>query len=268
MPDVYSHLTELDPSTIEMLAQAMEIRAADPVRREFVGSYMSRLTLPDAARVLEIGCGTGAIARMLAQRPEIGEVVRMDPLEPLLERARELAAGLTNLSFRPGRGEQLPVDDSSLDAVVIHTVPSHMPDPRSALREAHRVLVPGGWLAIFDGDYATITFATGDSDPLEACAAAFRMAHINDPSVMRRAVAMIDDAGFVGPQLTSHGYAQVVEPAYMLWVLGRGAEVLVTEGVIGPALADSLQAEARRRVSQGSFFGQVTYISVVALRGF
>lgn len=261
---MYSDLTELDVAAIEGLGQAMELRAADPVQQGFVESYMSRLALPEAARVLEIGCGTGAPPGSWPRRPGVGEVVGVDPLAPLLDRARELAAGINNLSFQPGRGEQLPVDDSSFDAVVIHTVLSHVPDPGSVLGEARRVLVEGGWLAVFDGDYATFSFALGANDPLEVCAAAFRSSHINDPWVMRRAMRLIEDAGFAEPQLQSHGPAQVDEPSYMLWVLGRGADALVAKGVIGVGLADALREEARRRVGRGSFFGQVSYLSVVA----
>lgn len=264
MPDVYSQLTDLDVAAIRALAQAMELRAADPVQQGFVDSYMSQVVLPEAGRILEVGCGTGAVSRRLAARPDVGEVVGIDPLSPLLDLARDLAEGIDNLSFRLGRGEQLPVDDSSFHAVVIHTVLSHVPDPSAVLDEARRALVDGGWLAVFDGDYATLSFALAENDPLEVCAAAFRSSHINDARVMRRAAALIEGAGFVDLRLESHGLAQVTDPSYMLWVLVRGASALVSDGVIGVELADALLAEARRRVSQGSFFGQVSYLSVVA----
>jgi len=263
MPDVYSQLTDLDVAAIEGLAQAMELRAADPLQQGFVDSYMSRVALPEAARILEVGCGTGAVSRRLAGRPGVGEVVGVDPLTPLLDRARELAEGIDNISFRSGRGEQLPVEDSSFDAVVIHTVLSHVRDPGAVLGEARRALVDGGWLVVFDGDYATFSFALAENDPLEVCAAAFRSSHINDPWMMRRAMGLIEKAGFVELRLESHGLAQVAEPSYMLWVLGRGADALVSEGVIGVGLADALREEARRRVAQGRFFGQVSYLSVV-----
>ena len=245
----------------------MELRAADPAQQGLVDAYMARVALPEASRILEVGCGTGAISRRLAVRPEVGKVVGIDPLAPLLDRARELAAGIDNLSFRTGSGEALPVDDSSFDVVVIHTVLSHVPDPRTVLSEVRRALVHGGWLAVFDGDYATLSFALAENDPLEACAAAFKSSQINDPWVMRRAMGLIEEAGFIEPGLESHGLAQVADPSYMLWVLGRGADALVSDGSIGVGLADALREEARRRVSQGSFFGQVSYLSVVARKG-
>ena len=59
------------------------------------------------ARLLEIGCGTGAIARVLAAWPGVGEVLGVDPSPILLTRARELSEGIPNLSFEEGDGRRL-----------------------------------------------------------------------------------------------------------------------------------------------------------------
>jgi hypothetical protein len=48
---------------------------------------------------------------------------------------------------------------------------------------------------VFDGDYATITLATGDHDPLQVCVAAMVSAFLNDPFVVRRLPAMVDTEG-------------------------------------------------------------------------
>jgi hypothetical protein len=50
---------------------------------------------------------------------------------------------------------------------LFHTTICHIPDPERALGDAFRVLRPHGWLAVFDGDYATTTVAIGDFDPFK-----------------------------------------------------------------------------------------------------
>ena len=219
---------------------------------------------PSGARVLEIGCGTGAICRLLAARPEVGEVLGVDPSPVLLARARELASGIRNLSFREGDGRDLPLPGASFDVVVVHRVLSHVPDPEQVLGQAFRVLRPGGWLAVFDGDYATITLATGEPDPLQVCVAAFIPAYITDPWVVRRLPGMVHAAGFAEGRLRSHGFVQASEPDYMLSIAERGADALAAAGRIGPELPAALKAEAHRRVQARSFFGHVAYASLTA----
>jgi ubiquinone/menaquinone biosynthesis C-methylase UbiE len=63
--------------------------------------------------------------------------------------------------------------------VVIHTTMSHVPNPEQLIEQAFRVLCPGGWFAVFDGDYATATVARQEFDPLQACVAAFRTNFVN-----------------------------------------------------------------------------------------
>ena len=61
------------------LADVLELRAADPQQRAMLEGYLDELPLPPRARVLEIGCGPGPIARALAARANIAEVVGIDP---------------------------------------------------------------------------------------------------------------------------------------------------------------------------------------------
>jgi SAM-dependent methyltransferase len=149
---------------------------------------------------------------------------------------------------------------------VLHRVLSHVPGPERVLAEAFRVLVPGGRLAVFDGDYATITLAGGEADPLQACVEAFVPAYTTDPWVVRRLGRLVRDAGFRPGRMRSFGYVQTEDPRYLLGIADRGADVLVASGGIGPDLAAAFKAEARRRAEAGTFFGHIAYASLVARR--
>ena len=69
MPDFYNAVTDLDPAVAEQLGNAMELRALDPQQQAMLAAYLDDLILPGGERVLEIGCGTGAIARVLPGTP-------------------------------------------------------------------------------------------------------------------------------------------------------------------------------------------------------
>lgn len=266
MPDVYANIRDADVAVQERLADVQELRAADPKQQAMLASYLDALELPPGARVLEIGCGSGAIARVIAAREGVGEVVGVDPSDVFLARARRLAEGMPNLTFAVGDGRDLSYDDHSFDAVVCHTVLSHALGPEAVLAEAGRVVVPGGRLAVFDGDYATTTVAIVENDPLQACVEATIEAFMNDPYLVRRLPALVRGSGWSIVSFRPQGYVETDDPGYMLTLVDRGADVLVASGALGEAAGEALKAEARRRVAEGRFFGFISYASLIAER--
>jgi ubiquinone/menaquinone biosynthesis C-methylase UbiE len=266
MPDVYATITQQDDAVVDQLARAMELRATDPRQRAFVTDYLARLALTPGSTVVEIGCGTGAITRLIAAEPAVDHVVGIDPSEGLIARARQLADGRAGIEFHVSDGGATPLGDASADAVVLHTVLSHAQQPDALLVEAHRLLRTGRSVVVFDGDYATLSFALDAHDPLELCADAFRESFINDPYVMRRVAGMLVHAGFVVDDVRSAGYVQIESPDYLLSVLDRGADALAGGATIATQTAVSLKDEARRRIEAGTFFAFVAYLTVIAHR--
>jgi ubiquinone/menaquinone biosynthesis C-methylase UbiE len=264
MPDVYANITEAPAAVVDQIATVLELRAADPQQRAMREAYLSELALPENARVLDIGCGTGAVTRVLAGWPRVGEVVGVDPSPSFLRKARELAAGHAGLRFELGDGRDLPFEKGSFDLALFHTTLCHVPSPQRALTEAFRVLRPGGWLAVFDGDYATTTVATGDYDPLQACVEAWVGSSVHDRWLLRRLPTIARGVGFDVVSYRSHGYIQNIHPDYMLTIVGRGIDALTSGGRVGDDVAASLRAEATRRAEAGEFFGHVAYVSLIA----
>jgi len=264
MPDVWATVTELDPATQQRLAGVLEMRGADPQQQALRRSFLADIEFPPRCDVLEIGCGTGVLTRTLARWPNVGTVIGVDPAPLLLEKARELAKDVPNVSFREADGRLLPFAPASFDVVIFDSVLSHIPGPDQALAEAFRVLRPSGWLAAFDGDYATTTVALGDQDPLQTCADAMMANSVHDQWVMRRVSAIARSCGFVVTHFRSHGFAETSGGAYMLSIIDRGADILLASGRAGSELAAGLKAEARRRVASGSFFGHIAYASLIA----
>jgi ubiquinone/menaquinone biosynthesis C-methylase UbiE len=267
MPDVYLNIAAADADVLDLLIKTLELRAADPRQKEMRDAYLSCLDLPKGARVLEVGSGTGAVTRDLAGKPNVGTAIGLDPSPVFVAKARELAADMPNLRFEEGDARALRYENGTFDAVVFHTCLCHVPEPQDALREAFRVVRPGGQLAVFDGDYATVTVATGDHDPLQVCADAAIGSLVHDRWFVRRLPLLAKAAGFLAERLDSHGYlAEPARPDYMLALVDRGADLLAASKRISPAMADALKREARRRAANGEFLGFIAYASLIARR--
>jgi ubiquinone/menaquinone biosynthesis C-methylase UbiE len=265
MPDVWSSLTDLDTATQDRLAAVLETRGADPQQQAMRRAFLGDTPFPAHAVALDVGCGTGVLTRMLARLPRVDRVIGVDPVSSLLDKARELAADLSNVSFQQADGRSLPFADESFDVVVFDSTLSHIPGPEHALAEAYRVLRPMGWLGIFDGDYATTTVALGDHDPLQACVETMMTNSVNDRWLVRRLTALVRGANFEPVAFRSQGIVET-SGGYMLTIIDRGVDLLHASGQIGGVSAEALKAEARRRIEDGSFFGHIAYASLTACK--
>jgi SAM-dependent methyltransferase len=152
--------------------------AADAYDR-FMGRYSLPLAplLADFAgvsagqRVLDVGCGPGALTGELVRRLGPAAVAAVDPSEPFVAAARERNA---DVDVRRASAEQLPFDDRSFDAALAQLVVHFMADPVLGLREMARVTRNRGVLAACVWDHA------GGNGPLNVL---WEAAHELDPDV-------------------------------------------------------------------------------------
>jgi ubiquinone/menaquinone biosynthesis C-methylase UbiE len=266
MPDPYASIVSVDTETQAKLAGILELRASDERQREILNSYFSELELPDSTKALEVGCGSGAISRTLRQIDNVQSVVGIDPSAIFIEKAQELAAGIEGVSFQTGDARSLPFDAGTFDFVLFHTALCHIPGPEGALSEAFRVLHPGGKIAVFDGDYVTTTVAIGERDPLQNAVEMMVANFVENPWLCRGLSKMLTSSGFELVSFRGRAYTQTVNPAYMLTMIDRGADLLVASKTIGQGQGEALKAEAQRRVDDEAFFGQINFVSAIARR--
>ena len=114
MPDVFANISEAPPQALQAIASTLELRASIPQQQDMLESYLRDIDFPAGAHVLEVGCGTGAVARVVAAWPNVRHVVGVDPSPFLVERACALSAGASNLTFEIGDGRALAFKDASL----------------------------------------------------------------------------------------------------------------------------------------------------------
>ena len=117
------------------------------------GHPVALAALHDGETVLDLGSGGGLDVFLAAQRVgTTGRVIGVDSSADMVAQATEAATknGYTNVEFKVGRMEHLPLDDESIDVVISNCVINHASDKLAVFKELVRCLRPGGKLIVTD----------------------------------------------------------------------------------------------------------------------
>jgi len=143
-------ISQCDPEAVRAFEHARWERAAPAFASafatatgQFVDALLDAGAVRNGTRVLDVACGGGIAAAGAAMRGAIATGVDFSPA--MLAEARAAHPGV---SFLHGDAEALPCADAAFDAVVANFGVHHVPRPPLALAEAHRVLAPGGRMAV------------------------------------------------------------------------------------------------------------------------
>jgi SAM-dependent methyltransferase len=176
--------------------------------------------------VLDLGSGAGFDCFLAAQQVgPTGHVIGVDMTHEMLTKARENAVkiGATNVEFRLGELEHLPVADNTADVVLSNCVINLVPDKAQVFRETFRALKPGGRIAVSDVVNTAPLPSELQADTALMCGC------VVGAAPAERVEAWLRDAGFTDVSITVKSESRDL---IATWAPGRGIEDYVASAII------------------------------------
>jgi SAM-dependent methyltransferase len=268
--DVYRITDQLDDLTLDALVTRLEARGKHPRFIEMMLVYLYEMGIDSAASVLDLGCGTGVVARAITWRKEFGGRVTGIDRSPYLTAAAKRLAGEEGLGkvidFHTGDSHSLRLPDAAFDAVVAHTLLSHVEDHLAVLKEMVRVVKPGGKVGIFDGDYASLTLASDEPPNGKAMDEMIINAQVTNPRIMREMPRLLREVGLVLTASFAHVVADIGKADFFAPGLQALARLLPKSGAMSQSEARAWVDDMMKRSEEGTYFGASNFYSYVAIR--
>ena len=268
--DAMQFVNDQDAATLQRFAERLEFRGTDPTFVAYRDAYLPLIDLPRTAAIVDLGCGTGVVTRALAARDGFaGTVTGIDQSPEFIAAAERLAARddvADRVAFAVADAHELPFPDASFDAAVAHTLISHVRDPVAVLAEAARVVRPGGSVAIFDGDYASLTFGCSDAVLGRLVEPALQSVIMSSPRVMRELPRLLPKSGLRLIATQAHVYAEAGSSRFMLNLAETYGPLAASTGLLPAAQVETWLADQRRSAADGTFFGACNYYAYITRR--
>jgi SAM-dependent methyltransferase len=268
--DPHRYVNELGDAEAARLVDRLESRAKDSVFTRLIDKYAQALAFAPGTRIVEVGCGTGATLRRLVRRDDFrGVALGIDHSQKFIAAAKGFAAqegSAGRVDFRVGDAHRLEIPDGTFDIVIAHTLISHVEDPAVVLREMARIARPGGRAVVFDGDYASMTFAHPDHAFGARMDAALVAASFNNPRIMRDLPALMPRLGLTLESAWGDAVTEIGEGRYFPSFAETYAPFVVKAGLSGSDAVAAWLAHQRAALAQGTFFAACVYYTFIAQR--
>ncbi len=249
------------------LVAALDDQASIPAIKRLRAAATDLLAARLGHRIIDVGCGTGEVARAIARRVgRTGRVIGIDNSETMLAEARQRVAGTTpQVEFQAGDVTRLDLENATFDGALCERVFQHLATPQAAMAELARITRPGGRIVVVDTDWGL--HAIYGADPsLTTTIVDSWAGDATNGLAGRQLAARFADVGMPHPTvvaetLTSTDPLQPLSPP-----ITTMATAAVHAGAVRAIDADRWISQLADAGKQGRFFWTVTMFAVAGTR--
>jgi arsenite methyltransferase len=268
--DLWLDTANADDTRARELAALLELRARHPEQVAARAAYLDLVGVAAGSRVLEVGCGSGAVTRAAARLVgPTGRVVGVDPSPGLLTVAAELARQegvAAQVELRVGQAQALPFPDQTFDVVLAVTTLAHLPDAEQAIPELVRVARSGGRVGVFDLDGDGVILAHPDRPLTRRVVAAASDHLIVNAWLVRQLPWLLAEAGLDAVGVRAFTPLERDPAGFAAQMAARRAAVALQAGAITEDEQRRWLAALHAEQAAGRFLGGQTYLFVWGTR--
>jgi len=268
MTDPYRISNKLPERILSELVVRLEARGRNPMFKAMLENHLKIMHIDSMKSVLDMGCGTGVIARAIARRDAFsGTITGIDISSFLIKEANRIAAeeGVDNkITFYEGDCSRLDPFQNKFDAVIIHTLLSHVDEPLSVLQKAARAVKSSGVVGIFEGDFGSLAFSHEDRFDSPLYDQMIINTVVTNPRVTRQIPRLIRRSGL--ELVTSFPYivSDIGKADFWLPTLLLCKKVIKETETIDGRDASLMIESLIKASSDDAFFGSGAFYSFVA----
>jgi len=264
--NVWSNPSQAGAADVSQMAAFLEERSRSP-DTQVVNAAVCRILAPNPGeQILEVGCGSGVLCRLVAsQLKPTGYVVGVDISPQFLMEAQKYALQdgiIERITFGCGAGESLPFLNATFDSAFAARLLLHAGNPDAVVREMVRVVRPGGRVVVMDWDFDSVVVDHPQRELTRRLLHWRSDHHGGDNWSGRQLWRRMVEAGLqrlrVHP-VVALAHSEADSLTQSLW---RAAEVSRDAGAISANEHDAWVGKLKESIHTGKFFASIVYFIV------
>lgn len=266
----WSNPSRASAQDVADMAASLEERGQSFDQQQVNAALMNVLAPATGEHILEVGCGSGILCRLMA--PAIipgGKITGLDISPEFIKIAQNLATSADlsdSIQWGASQAEALPFQDATFDGVLAARLLLHVSNPQSVLNELIRVVRPGGRVVVMDWDFETLAVEHSNREPTRRLLH-WRCDHHGGNNWSGRQLWRL----LAATNLVNLKVVPIVSVAHrendsLTLSLFRAAQVARDGGAISPGEHDAWVGELKNNLAVGCFFASIVYFIVMGER--